>query len=162
MKAQERVREACRKLAQGQTGAGKDQFPDWLLSSAFADDMGTDFMAPLLRGVLSVGLERGTSVSRFWESQFGWAGKTNQKGFSAARTPLLFVNACDVDSGLRSLSASPRCLRRYCGGDQGVPRSPPQSLSWIRPTSLHWPRPSACPPISRGASRWPHPGWRRR
>jgi predicted acylesterase/phospholipase RssA len=108
LEAQKRVRDACQKLYQGQTGAGKDEFPDWLLASAFADDMGMDFMAPLLRGVLHFGLERGASVSRFWEQRFGWDGKTNLNGFSVERTPLLFQNACDVDSGSRLVVGFPQ------------------------------------------------------
>ena len=43
----------------------------WLFTSAFVDDMATDFMAPLLRGVFLPWLERGNSVAGFWAERFG-------------------------------------------------------------------------------------------
>lgn len=43
----------------------------WCLGDQFVDDMSADFMAPLLRGTVHPGRERGESVTHFWSSLLG-------------------------------------------------------------------------------------------
>jgi hypothetical protein len=85
---------------------------EWVINSTFVDDMCSDFMAPLLRGILLPILERGQSVSLFWERQFGWEGCTNLEGYGSAGSaprrfrrpplaPLVIFNACDLERGTR-------------------------------------------------------------
>jgi hypothetical protein len=66
----------------------------WPLSSPLIDAMTTDFMAPLLRGLLLPGVERGDSVRAFWRRRLNW--RPGPKG-----APLLVFNATEVSSGRR-------------------------------------------------------------
>ena len=94
----------------------------WLFRSALVDDMATDFMAPLLRGVLTPFLERGHSVSSFWSERFGWskirqhscpegAGRTDGRwlcDWSSRRPPpLALLNATNVKTGRRVVVGYP-------------------------------------------------------
>src|SRR6266496_1944158 len=62
--------------------------------------MCTDFMAPLLRGLLYPGKERGVSVADFWRVRFQGFGQTNRQAWSKDR-PLLLLNATQVEDGRR-------------------------------------------------------------
>lgn len=79
--------------------------PDWIKTSAFFDEMGASFLAPLLRGSFIPGRERGQMVSRYWERTFGWSGITNQsfldKGRDETALPVALFNSSDIDSGQR-------------------------------------------------------------
>lgn len=106
----EQSRDAVLGAARKLTGltiekAAKDDDLGWIFSSAFVDDMSTDFMAPLLRGVLAPGLERGDSVSAFWAQRFGWSGVVQGKG--TTEKPLVFFNATDVENGRRLVIGFP-------------------------------------------------------
>jgi hypothetical protein len=84
----ERYARACTRVAKEVKGLpthGPTIAP-WLLESGFVDDMATDFMAPLLRGVLTPFLERGHSVADFWAEQFGWSRKTQHSCLSSSST----------------------------------------------------------------------------
>jgi hypothetical protein len=70
------------------------------LNTRFADDMAVDFMAPLLRGVLSVGQERGTAVASFWADRFGWKHIRDTSERDGGK-PLLLLNATSIGSGVR-------------------------------------------------------------
>jgi hypothetical protein len=99
---------------------GPDAAP-WLFGSAFVDDMATDFMAPLLRGVLTPFLERGHSVSDFWAEHFEWVGTTQRSCLTASPKserwvcdwsratppPLAMLNATDVANGRRVVIGYP-------------------------------------------------------
>jgi hypothetical protein len=74
---------------------------DAVVANAFVDDMCTDFIAPLLRGVLLLGRERGQSVSDCWERYFGWEKVDNFSPYDAAKGPLILLNATDDSSGRR-------------------------------------------------------------
>jgi hypothetical protein len=89
--------------------ASDQNFRGRYLESAFADDMCTDFMAPLGRGLMTPELERGRSLAVFWDQRFGWGGVTNRQGFGAAkpRPPLLLFNATDVRQGRRLVVGFP-------------------------------------------------------
>lgn len=69
-------------------------------SSPFVRSMATDFMAPLLRGVLNLKQERGASVSSFWTEQFAWKGITDAAERGKNR-PLVVFNATAVQTGTR-------------------------------------------------------------
>jgi hypothetical protein len=76
-------------------------------------------MAPLLRGVLTPGLERGESVSRFWEEQFGWLNgqgeplddrtpwKRQRPDGCIEWAPVTMFNTCDVERGARLIIGFP-------------------------------------------------------
>jgi hypothetical protein len=120
--------------------AGKrlDQSPFSLpreADTASVDDMATDFMAPLARGVLTPGLspssswrnsswlnprfaptvERGTSLCRFWEQRFGWSGCDNLSGYGPGvgyvketrPAPLVLFNATRAREGTRFVISFP-------------------------------------------------------
>ncbi|HET6883183.1 MAG TPA: patatin-like phospholipase family protein, partial [Pirellulales bacterium] len=103
--AYEQIQKECDDLMEGKSDMLATA--PWLFNSAFVDDMCTDFMAPLLRGVLFPGVERGQRVSRFWEDRFDWTGLDNHKGFPA-RAPVAFFNATNVETGTRLAIAFPR------------------------------------------------------
>jgi hypothetical protein len=120
-----RVNRECEQLGADVTFGLK--LAPWLPRSAAVDDMGTDFMAPLLRGLLDPGQERGDSVTRFWEDRFGW----NNVGASDLHytplnqvisippedkqgvplwpndAPMALFNACDVEQGSRLIIGFP-------------------------------------------------------
>ncbi|HLU48673.1 MAG TPA: hypothetical protein VK116_11340, partial [Planctomycetota bacterium] len=84
----------------------------WVLESAFFDAMCTDFMAPVMRGVLTYSLDRGDALARFWAERYEWRGSTNVAGYARRgelksavdydeSTPLLILNATDVGAGTR-------------------------------------------------------------
>ena len=96
-----------------QVKPSSDQFfPTRYLQSAFADDMCTDFMAPLGRGFMTPEMERGRALAVFWDQRFGWGGATNRHGFPYAgqngrRPPLLLFNATEVSGGRRLVVGFP-------------------------------------------------------
>jgi len=102
----------------------------WLVHSPFVDDMATDFMAPLLRGVLTPFLERGHSVSVFWSEHFGWNGFAEHGCWNSVPTeadaltcdwfqprppPLAFLNTTDVKTGRRVVIGYPSLPQRLLG-----------------------------------------------
>ncbi len=76
----------------------------------FVDDMCTDYMAPLLRGVLSLSIDRGGSLQNFWEQKFDWKDHDNQKHDPGR--PLLALNATSVRHGGRVVLGFPELPRR--------------------------------------------------
>mgnify|MGYP001375844755 FL=1 len=110
----------------------------WVLRSKFLDEMCTDFMAPIMRGVLTPTVPRGDALLRFWEQRFGWAHNSDRTGFAgeaespydAARHPLVFFNATDTLSGSRLIVAFPPLDEAILRNDHGDPsRPPPRALS---------------------------------
>jgi len=90
------------------TPGSDEHFRGRYLESAFADDMCTDFMAPLGRSLMTPELERGRGLAVFWDQRFGWGGATNRRGFGGgARPPLLLFNATDVRQGRRLVVGFP-------------------------------------------------------
>jgi hypothetical protein len=77
--------------------AGTHVDPD---ASRFVASMATDFMAPLLRGVLNLKQERGASVSSFWTERFAWSGISDAAARGKNR-PLVVFNATAVQTGTR-------------------------------------------------------------
>jgi hypothetical protein len=115
----------CQQLVKGNEEALN--IAPWLPTSAFVDDMATDFMAPLLRGVIDPGMERGRSVVRFWEDRFEWTALDDNDLHSRLvppafripgedkrvrlvwgnAAPLALFNACDVERGSRVILGAP-------------------------------------------------------
>ncbi|MGP0064382.1 MAG: hypothetical protein ACLQGP_12390 [Isosphaeraceae bacterium] len=122
--AVERVAYECERLATGRNtwqnqGASATPIAPWLATSAFVDDMATDFMAPLLRGILTPGVERGVSVTRYWEDRFGWRDVEDtdlhrrphpehpELGMLPNAAPPVLFNASDVTQGSRLILGFP-------------------------------------------------------
>lgn len=71
--------------------------------SEYVDDMCMDFMAPLLRGMLLPGVERGEAVQRFWERKFGLT-RTNLQDLAGpaegeSSAPYLLCNTTSIHQG---------------------------------------------------------------
>ncbi|MGB3967212.1 MAG: hypothetical protein WBO45_10795, partial [Planctomycetota bacterium] len=97
--------------------AAADGVPDDVrvaVHGRFADDMATDFMAPMLRGVLLPGIERGTRLADFWRDRFGWSGVHNL-GAARADRPLLVLNSTDTGRGVRLAIGFPALPRGLLG-----------------------------------------------
>jgi hypothetical protein len=107
----------------------------WLFHSVFVDEMATDFMAPLLRGVFTPFVERGQSVSNFWSRQFGWEGIRQRDCWGAAGSPsnpwlcssaqarprpLVFFNATEVATGRRVVIDFPPLPPGFLGPDMSA------------------------------------------
>jgi hypothetical protein len=122
--AVERVAYECERLGRGRdelpsTNASLTPIAPWLGTSAFVDDMAADCMAPLLRGILTPGLERGVSVTRFWEDQFGWRNVEDtdlhrqphptqpELGVITNGAPPILFNTSDVTQGARLILGFP-------------------------------------------------------
>ncbi|HVZ75413.1 MAG TPA: patatin-like phospholipase family protein [Polyangia bacterium] len=118
-----RYQRACKRLGhdvEGLPGRSPDA-ASWLFESAFVDDMATDFMAPLLRGVLTPFLERGHSVSDFWAEHFRWVRDTQRSCLTtgaladswrcdwsqATPPPLALLNSTNVEDGSRVVIGYP-------------------------------------------------------
>jgi hypothetical protein len=88
----------------------------WIVQSSFVDDMFTDFMAPLLRGLMTPTGQRGVALGRFWEQKFGWERCDNLRGYAdqaygdgptKAPAPLALFNVTDARRGLRHIISFP-------------------------------------------------------
>jgi hypothetical protein len=110
----------------------------WVLSSPIADDMATDFMAPIVRGARSPGASRAGALRRFWTDRFGWHASNSRLGCDfrpnpparepnfvrdTRRQPLALFNTTDVGRGSRVVC--------------GFPPVPPELLEASYPTT--WP-----------------------
>lgn len=97
------VKIAAQQIKQGGVKAA------WF-KSTFADDMCTDFMAPLLRGLIHPGRDRAESVQLFWETRFG-LHDTNldwlRRSASAPTAPALLCNVSEVERGTRLIIGFP-------------------------------------------------------
>jgi predicted acylesterase/phospholipase RssA len=97
------IAKLCRQIEADPTKSN----PRWLLRSVFADDMCTDYMAPLLRGVMLMHLERGESTTKFWEEQFNPAFSVTNHSPANADKPMLLLNATRVQTGRRLVIGFP-------------------------------------------------------
>lgn len=108
----------------------------WVTYDQAFDAMSIDFMAPILRGVLSLNLDRGDSLARFWTHRYRWYGTTDESGAplpdgkDASALPLAIFNACDVSRGARLAIGCPRL-------PPDIWRTPYKNRTgWGRPESL--------------------------
>ncbi len=133
---------ACRVLeelkadlvAAQQAGAPDAAPPDsrarsWPLRSALLDDLSTDFNAPLLRGLVFPGLERGEAMTDFWRSEFGWQDRyfTQRKDPTQSFGPLLLINLTDVNQGTRIVAGFPRLPVGLLGPTELAPERDPSA-----------------------------------
>lgn len=108
----------CDHFARTATGQNVPEVPgaaerqaswEWLLHSTGFDAMGTDFMAPIVRGAVTPMLDRGAALTLFWTSEFDWWDSTNFRGYNGRHRrvgygpqhPLLVLNACNATRGTR-------------------------------------------------------------
>jgi hypothetical protein len=108
-KARDRALAVVESVKASRAGNGQE---DWLIRSSFIDDMGLNFMAPIVRGATTMNLPRGQALGQFWDDRFGWATSDNVHGFAMkdvdalaplaiSDRPLVVFNACDVSKGSR-------------------------------------------------------------
>lgn len=102
---------------------------EWTLRSAAFDAMCTDFMAPLLRGLVSVTLTRGDALARFWTELFEWHGVSDVRGYPVGsgwsypvRVPLAIYNATDVTRGRRLTIGFPPLPSEFGTSDDATGR----------------------------------------
>jgi len=132
LRAWEQTEEICQRLVHGQP---QPQDPAWVVQSGLMDDLCTDFMAPVLRGVWMPNLSRGESLRAFWKQRFGWRQSNDQTGYAMGqnppqfdwiRHPLVAFNACEVLQGTRCVigfPAIPDELVRSAGNPDREPHS---------------------------------------
>jgi hypothetical protein len=124
--------------------AEQDRF-DWVLRSRAFDDTCLDFMAPIMRGSLSVSLDRGDSLARFWTDRYGWYDCTNFSGYGGSVLefnykdyhPLVVFNASDVARGTRVAVGFPVLPADFWPTvyrKQEIAHEPPRSLSELDPS----------------------------
>jgi hypothetical protein len=84
---------------------------DWVVKNDPADAMCTDFMAPLLRGLMTPRIERGTALGHFWAQRFDWTGCNTLDGYGpdgyGPGRPLVLFNACEAREGGRFVVGFP-------------------------------------------------------
>jgi hypothetical protein len=98
-----------------------------VFSSQFVDDMAADFVAPMLRGLLTPFSSRGDALYHFWEHQFGWHNFHQQPDQALAQEipakstrseeetpgPLTLFNTTDVETGRRVIVGFPLIPRGF-------------------------------------------------
>ncbi|MCA9059248.1 MAG: patatin-like phospholipase family protein, partial [Planctomycetaceae bacterium] len=109
-------------------------------SSRLADDMAADFMAPILRGVLTPHADRGDTLFEFWSQQYGWSALAQTPGKCIDETagtdgtsprarqhdgPLILLNSTDVETGRRVVLGYPPLPRGFL---PGTPRFPDEVI----------------------------------
>jgi Patatin-like phospholipase len=95
-------------------------------TSQLADDMAADFMAPILRGVLTPFASRGDILYQFWERRFNWEGIEQNNSLHPTR-PLAVINTTDVETGRRVIVGFPPLPRGLLSGAPKFPSAMRQS-----------------------------------
>ncbi|MFO0905291.1 MAG: hypothetical protein U0939_19945 [Pirellulales bacterium] len=99
--------------------------PLWFHRSEFVDHVSTDFMAPLLRGILLPAQERGAAVQSYWRDQLHLPhcqlrhsnlDSHNLPIEERRRVPLLVANVTEVDRGSALLVGFPPIPPYFFGG----------------------------------------------
>jgi hypothetical protein len=123
--------------------------PPWVVQSGLMDDLCTDFMAPVLRGVLTPGVSRGECLRHFWGKHFDWGSSDDRTGYDfggtrltydGKRFPLAIFNACDVRRGCRVAIGFPPLPKEFLRSPEtdgptlyGTTRHSPETLADIDP-----------------------------
>lgn len=126
----------------------------WLATSAFLDDMGSDFMAAVLRAVVEPDLSRGAAITRLWISRFGLGELDNAPG-QAPAAPLVLYNSTDVESGTRFVVGLPRLPAGLFGRSVGA-MDDAEGKTWV--SAAQAARLSANFPWGFDVVRLPHQG----
>lgn len=140
LKSREQARNLRKALADPQDD-DTDEF-EWIVANEFMDDMCVNFMAPILRGGLSVTMFRGAALSSFWDNVYDWRGSSNLDGYirpkstdlsawySPGRHPVVLFNACNVDDGARvSIGFPPLPRHAFEDSDDQASRFAPKMLA---------------------------------
>lgn len=107
---------ATSELRSTDDGVSAESEYSWVLGNEATERMSMDFMAPLLRGVLTPGVNRGEALEWFWEERFRWDGIDNETELTAKTdssdqkgllAPLVLFNASKVTSGTRFIVGFP-------------------------------------------------------
>ena len=77
----------------------------WPVDSKRFDELATDFTAPLLRGVVYPGIERGESMSAFWSSEFSWQEKW--RAHPERARAVMLINIANVKTGAGVVAGFP-------------------------------------------------------
>lgn len=88
----------------------------WLLRQSFVNDMCMDFMAPLVRGALHPGIERGEACDLFWRTRLGLKRTIDEEG--TGDRPLLLCNVTEVAKGSRLVIGFPSLPAGFYRGQQ--------------------------------------------
>jgi len=109
---------------------------DWFFHRAFVDDMCTDFMAPLLRGMLYLEQDRARAVQQYWQGRFGLRLTNLESQRTRDSTlPLLFCNISDVEQGTCLIAGFPPLPPKFCEvADFEAPGYQPRDITDIDPT----------------------------
>ncbi|MGE3406195.1 MAG: patatin-like phospholipase family protein [Pirellulales bacterium] len=89
---------------------------NWILRQTSVNDMCSDFMAPLLRGALHPGLERGEACDQFWRTKLGLTRTIDEDG--RGDRPLLLCNVTEVAKGSRLVIGFPSLPAGFYSGNQ--------------------------------------------
>ncbi len=136
LQAWEKTEDFCQRLVHGQSEA---RDPAWVVQSALMDDLCTDFMAPVLRGVWTPTLSRGECLRAFWKQRFGWRQSNGQTGYVLGKTPpkfdwtrhpLVAFNACEVLQGTRCVIGFPTLPDELVRSVGNVDREPHSLAHW--------------------------------
>lgn len=101
-------------------------------SSKLADDMAADFMAPILRGVLTPFATRGDTLYHFWQTLFGWntiaqnnyllnSSVSEAEEGQPHSLPHAVFNTTDVETGRRVIIGFPPIQEGLLVGSQAFP-----------------------------------------
>jgi Patatin-like phospholipase len=125
-KASEKDRKKLEDV-QKQCNAWEGSPIEWVFKDELVDEMCTDFMAPIFRGMFTPGITRGDALAHFWEQRFNW-GAINRSNWADKlnpnQYPLVILNATDIDLGSRlAIGLPPLPLDIFnCGKDAKHPR----------------------------------------
>ena len=128
----------------------------WVLDSSLIDDMCADFMAPVLRGVMSFASDRETCLRDFWTTTLGWSNCVNRWGYHGQEAawayepyhPAVVLNAANARNSTRLAIGFPPLpkdlvtlgIRGYRGGlpttlDEVAPACPVSLSQGVRLSS---------------------------
>ena len=132
----------CARIAAGQADS---EAAAWVVASGLMDDLCTDFMAPVLRGVWTPSLSRGESLWQFWRERFDWQHSNATAGYARAdngpqfdwnRHPLVAFNACEVRQGTRFVVGFPPFPNELVRRAEPFDREPRSLTSWDAARSI--------------------------
>ncbi len=144
LQAWDKSEQICQRLVSGHPDA---RDPAWVVQSGLMDDLCTDFMAPVLRGVWMPTLSRGESLRAFWMQRFGWQQCSDRTGYALGRDapkfdwtrhPLVAFNTCEVRQGTRCVIGFPTLPDELVRSAGNVDREPHSLVYWdaARPVDL--------------------------
>lgn len=136
----QRSQDRARRIYEALDQPGSDSEELWIIRNSFTDDMCMNFMAPILRGALSLSMFRGQALGSFWDDALSWRGSSNLEGYTAddsasgpwyspGRQPVVLFNTCNVSGGSRVAVGFPPLPSDAFDRQAAVYRIPPQGLA---------------------------------